>query len=47
VPATCEQASPPKCDQNVPTALGAVETPPFPWQNRGTYHQVVELTARR
>ena len=40
-------ASPPVCDQNVPTALGAVETPPFPWQNRGTYHQVVELAARR
>ena len=33
-----------KCDQNVPSALGAVETPPFPWQNRGTYHQVVELS---
>jgi hypothetical protein len=31
----------------VPSALGAVETPPFPWQNRGTFHQVVELAARR
>jgi hypothetical protein len=47
VPATCPDESPPKCDQHVPTALGAVETPPFPWQNRGTYHQVVELTGRR
>jgi acyl-homoserine lactone acylase PvdQ len=47
VPATCAQASPPLCDQNVPTALGAVETPPFPWQNRGTYHQVVEMAGRR
>ena len=22
-------------------------TPPFPWQNRGTFHQVVEMTGRR
>ena len=29
------------------SALGAVETAPFPWQNRGTYHQVVELTGHR
>ncbi|HYZ29297.1 MAG TPA: penicillin acylase family protein [Thermoleophilaceae bacterium] len=45
VPATCQK--PVECDQNVPTALGAVETPPFPWQNRGTFHQVVELAGRR
>jgi hypothetical protein len=24
-----------------------VDTPAFPWQNRGTYHQVVELTEHR
>jgi hypothetical protein len=47
IPALCEDASPPLCDQNVPTALGAVDTPAFPWQNRGTYHQVVELTGHR
>jgi hypothetical protein len=47
VAATCEQRDPPACDQNVPTALGAVETAPFPWQNRGTYHQVVQLAGRR
>jgi acyl-homoserine lactone acylase PvdQ len=47
VPATCEKKSPPICDQNVPTALGAVDTPVFPWQNRGTYHQVVELSGHR
>jgi acyl-homoserine lactone acylase PvdQ len=35
------------CDQNEPTALGAVDTPPFPWQNRGTFHQVVELAKHR
>jgi hypothetical protein len=45
--ATCAKESPPVCDQNVPSALGAVDTAPFPWQNRGTYHQVVELTGRR
>jgi len=43
VPATCAIEDPPICDQNVPTTAGAVSTPPFPWQNRGTYHQVAEL----
>jgi hypothetical protein len=38
---------PETCDQEVPTDLGAVDTPAFPWQNRGTYHQVVELAAHR
>jgi hypothetical protein len=47
VPATCPRTSPPSCDQEIPTDLGAVDTPPFPWQNRGTYHQVVELTQHR
>jgi acyl-homoserine lactone acylase PvdQ len=47
VPATCEKASPPLCDQIVPTTAGAIDTPPFPWQNRGTYHQVVSLTGHR
>ncbi|MEA2469245.1 MAG: hypothetical protein QOE38_243 [Thermoleophilaceae bacterium] len=47
VPATCAKASPPQCDQIVPTTAGAIDTPPFPWQNRGTYHQVVELTQHR
>jgi hypothetical protein len=45
--ATCAQKDPPACDQEVPSALGAVDTPPFPWQNRGTFHQVVELSGRR
>jgi acyl-homoserine lactone acylase PvdQ len=47
VPATCEKSDPPKCDQIVPNTAGAIDTPPFPWQNRGTYHQVVELTGHR
>jgi hypothetical protein len=45
VPATCQK--PVECDQKVPTDLGAVDTPPFPWQNRGTFHQIVELTGKR
>jgi acyl-homoserine lactone acylase PvdQ len=43
--ATCHK--PDICDQEVPTDLGAVDTPVFPWQNRGTYHQVVELAGHR
>ena len=47
VQATCDKADPPQCDQLVPTTAGAVDTPPFPWQNRGTYHQVIGLTGHR
>jgi acyl-homoserine lactone acylase PvdQ len=47
VRATCDKTSPPSCDQLVPTTAGAVDTPPFPWQNRGTYHQVVGLKQHR
>jgi hypothetical protein len=45
VVATCSK--PVTCDQEVPTSLGAVDTPAFPWQNRGTFHQVVELAGHR
>jgi acyl-homoserine lactone acylase PvdQ len=45
--ATCAQAEPARCDQEVPTAVGAIETPAFPWQDRGTYHQVVEVGGHR
>ncbi len=45
--ATCPQTSPPSCDQEVPTTAGAVSTPPFPWQDRGTYHQITEVTGHR
>ncbi len=41
-PVLCPDA-PGTCDQIVPTAAGAVETPPQPWQNRGTYQQAVEV----
>jgi hypothetical protein len=44
--ATCPSA-PSRCDQEVPVTAGAVATPPFPWQDRGTYHQVVEVSGHR
>ena len=47
VHATCAITSPPSCDQEVPNTAGAVDTPPFPWQDRGTYHQIDELTGHR
>jgi acyl-homoserine lactone acylase PvdQ len=45
--ATCAQTSPHACDQEVPNTAGAVATPPFPWQDRGTYHQITELSGHR
>lgn len=47
VPATCEIQDPALCDQIVPSTAGAADTPPFPFQNRGTYHQVVKIRDRR
>ena len=47
VPATCPKTTPPSCDQEVPVTAGAVDTPPFPWQDRGTYHQVIEVSGHR
>jgi acyl-homoserine lactone acylase PvdQ len=44
--ATCPNA-PSTCDQEVPVTAGAVATPPFPWQDRGTYHQVIEVKGHR
>jgi hypothetical protein len=43
--ATCKNSN--DCDEIVPSTAGAVDTPPFPWQNRGTYHQVVEIAGHR
>jgi hypothetical protein len=34
-------------EQTEITTAGAIETPPFPFQNRGTYHQAVELQPKR
>lgn len=40
-PVFCD--NPNDCDENVPTTAGAVETPPQPFENRGTYQQAVEI----
>ena len=34
-------------EQTEITTAGAIETPAFPFQNRGTYHQAVELQPKR
>jgi acyl-homoserine lactone acylase PvdQ len=41
VPATCAVGS--GCDQNEPVTAGALATPPQPFENRGTYHQAVDV----
>jgi len=43
VHATCPITDPPSCDQIVPITGGAVDTPPFPFHNRGTFHQIDEI----
>jgi hypothetical protein len=43
--ATCDDPS--TCDEIVPNTAGAVDTPPFPWQNRGTFHQIEEIAGHR
>jgi acyl-homoserine lactone acylase PvdQ len=43
VHATCPKTKPPTCDQIVPKTGGAVDTPPFPFHNRGTFHQIDEI----
>jgi acyl-homoserine lactone acylase PvdQ len=43
--ATCDDPS--TCDEIVPNTAGAVDTPPFPWQNRGTFHQIEEIFGHR
>ena len=47
VPATCPEREPALCDQITFTATGALETPPIPWQDRGTFQQAVEVRGDR
>ena len=47
VPATCPEATPPRCDQITFIATGALSTPPIPWQDRGTFQQAVEVKGDR
>lgn len=42
-PVLCD-ASAPTCDENTITAAGAISIPPQPFENRGTFHQAVEIT---
>lgn len=43
IPATCPVSDPPQCDQLDFFPAGAIETPPTPWQDRGTFQQAVEI----
>ncbi len=45
--ATCNNPGEGPCDQIEPNTAGAIDTPPFPWQNRGTYHQIIEVKGHR
>jgi acyl-homoserine lactone acylase PvdQ len=47
LPVTCPVTTPPSCDQIVPTAAGAVNIPPQPFDNRGTFYQAVAVSGHR
>jgi acyl-homoserine lactone acylase PvdQ len=47
LPVTCSITSPPSCDQIVPTAAGAINVPPQPFDNRGTFYQAVAVQGHR
>ncbi|MCW2501470.1 MAG: Penicillin amidase, partial [Frankiales bacterium] len=42
-PVLCPADPTPTCDENRPLTAGAIATPSRPFQNRGTYHQAVEV----
>lgn len=45
IPATCAKTLPASCDQLDYEPAGAVEIPPSPWQDRGSFQQAVEVGA--
>ncbi len=47
LPVTCPLTTPPSCDQIVPVAAGAIDVPPQPFDNRGTFYQAVALSGHR
>ncbi len=47
LPTVCAVTSPPGCDQIVPTAAGAVNVPPQPFDNRGTFYQADAISGHR
>ena len=42
-PVLCPDDDTPTCDENRPITAGAIATPAHPWENRGTFHQAVEV----
>ena len=42
-PVLCPADPKPTCDENRPLTAGAIATPAHPWENRGTFHQAVEI----
>jgi acyl-homoserine lactone acylase PvdQ len=47
LPVTCPVTTPPSCDQIVPVAAGAIDVPPQPFDNRGTFYQAVAISGHR
>ncbi len=47
LPVTCAVTTPASCDQIVATAAGAINVPPQPFDNRGTFYQAVAVTGHR
>ncbi|MGB8652496.1 MAG: hypothetical protein WCD35_17750, partial [Mycobacteriales bacterium] len=42
-PVLCPDDATPTCDENRPVTAGALATPSQPFENRGTFHQAVEV----
>jgi acyl-homoserine lactone acylase PvdQ len=47
LPVTCPVTTPPSCDQIITTAAGAIQIPPQPFDNRGTFYQAVAVSGHR
>jgi acyl-homoserine lactone acylase PvdQ len=43
LPVFCPSDTSPTCDENRPLTAGAIATPTQPFENRGTFHQAVEV----
>ena len=47
LPVTCPVTTPPSCDQIVPISAGALNIPPQPYDNRGTFYQADAISGHR
>jgi acyl-homoserine lactone acylase PvdQ len=47
LPVTCPVTTPPSCDQIVATPAGAINVPPQPFDNRGTFYQADAISGHR